>query len=134
MEQDPDLWVRGADAHQNDTDPQHCGRLKLLYLEILLLEVGPEPLDDLAPGQLLVLLGADDGGQGRGQGHRLREAVHLEKRLLNNATFVKSNIAIPKNTIVYSVLLIRDPRSGAFLTPWIRVGKKSRSGMNIQDN
>jgi hypothetical protein len=49
------------------------------YLKVLLLEVGPEPLDDLAPGQLLVLLGADDGGQGRGQGHRLRQPVHLEK-------------------------------------------------------
>ena len=47
----------------------------ILYLEILLLEVGPEPLDDLAPGQLLVLLGPHNGGQGRGQAHRLRQAA-----------------------------------------------------------
>jgi hypothetical protein len=56
--------------------------LNLIYLEVLLLEVGPEPFDDLAPGQLLVLLGAHNGGQGWGQGHRLRESVHLDKQLL----------------------------------------------------
>ena len=54
-----------------------------MYLEVLLLEVGPEPLDDLAPGQLLVLLGAHNGGQGRGQNHRLRQPVHL-KNLTQN--------------------------------------------------
>jgi hypothetical protein len=57
----------------------HNDEMNLTYLEILLLEVGPEPLDNLAPGQLLVLLGADDGGQSRGEGHRLRKPVHLEK-------------------------------------------------------
>ena len=38
-------------------EPLLVGRV----LEVLLLEVGPQPLDDLGPGQLLVLLGAHDG-------------------------------------------------------------------------
>merc|ERR550525_797481 len=37
--------------------------LVLRVLKLLLLEVSPEPLDNLGPGQLLVLLGADNGGK-----------------------------------------------------------------------
>ncbi len=53
------------------------------YLEVFSLEVGPETLDNLAPGQLLVLLRPDNGGEGRGQGHRFRQSV----RLLRAAVF-----------------------------------------------
>jgi hypothetical protein len=49
--------------------------LVLRVLEVLLLEVGPEPLDDLAPGELLVLLGADNGGQRRRKAYRFRESA-----------------------------------------------------------
>ena len=37
--------------------------LVLRVLEIVLLQVGPEPLDDLGPGDLLPALGPDDGGE-----------------------------------------------------------------------
>jgi hypothetical protein len=47
------------------------------YLEVFSLEVGPEALDNLAPGQLLVLLCPDNGGEGGGQRHRFRQSVHL---------------------------------------------------------
>ena len=45
--------------------------LKATHLEIFLLEVGPELLDDLGPGDLLALLGPDNLGEGRRdvQGH-----------------------------------------------------------------
>lgn len=38
-------------------------QLRTTHLKLLLLEVSPEPLDNLGPGQLLVLLGADNGGK-----------------------------------------------------------------------
>ena len=37
--------------------------LVLRVLEVVLLQVGPEPLDDLGPGDLLPALGPDDGGE-----------------------------------------------------------------------
>ena len=42
-----------------------------MVLEVLLLKLGPEPLDYLRPGHLLALLGGNDLGQIRGdvQGH-----------------------------------------------------------------
>ena len=45
--------------------------LRATHLEIFLLEVGPELLDDLGPGDLLALLGPDYLGEGRRdvQGH-----------------------------------------------------------------
>lgn len=55
--------------------------LVLGVLELLLLEVGPDPLDDLGPGELLALLGSNDGGelgaqsQGLGQSGSLGGAV-----------------------------------------------------------
>ena len=54
-------------------EPLLVGRV----LQVLFLEVGPEPLNDLAPRQLLVLLGVHDGGQLLGQGHRLGQAIEL---------------------------------------------------------
>ena len=37
--------------------------LVLRVLEVVLLQVSPEPLDDLGPGDLLPALGPDDGGE-----------------------------------------------------------------------
>ena len=37
--------------------------LVLRVLEVVLLQVGPEPLDDLGPGDLLPALSPDDGGE-----------------------------------------------------------------------
>eukprot|EP00088_Acartia_fossae_P001042 TRINITY_DN10395_c0_g2_i2.p1 TRINITY_DN10395_c0_g2~~TRINITY_DN10395_c0_g2_i2.p1 ORF type:complete len:107 (+),score=3.18 TRINITY_DN10395_c0_g2_i2:440-760(+) len=51
--------------------------LVLRILQIVLLEVSPEPLDDLGPCQLLVLLGADDGGQFGGKVQGLSQTVQL---------------------------------------------------------
>ena len=51
--------------------------LVLGVLELLLLDVGPEPLDHLRPGQLLALLGPDEVAQVVRQGHGLCQTGSL---------------------------------------------------------
>ena len=61
-------------AHRESLDPlapedrlHSCVRgevlLVLRVLEVFLLQVSPEPLDDLGSGDLLSLVSADDGGE-----------------------------------------------------------------------
>ena len=51
--------------------------LVLGVLELLALDVGPESLDDLWPGQLLALLGSDEVGQLGAEVQRLGESGSL---------------------------------------------------------
>ena len=51
--------------------------LVLRVLEVVLLQVGPEPLDDLGPGDLLPALGPDDGGELHGH-----VQLHVDASLL----------------------------------------------------
>ena len=48
--------------------------LVLGVLELVLLDVGPELLNDLGPGQHLALLGAQHGRQLRGERQRLGQS------------------------------------------------------------
>ena len=51
--------------------------LVLGVLQLVLLDVGPEPLDHLGPGELLALLAPDDVAERVGDGQRLGEAGSL---------------------------------------------------------
>ena len=57
--------------------------LVVRVLEVVLLEVGPEPLDHLRPGDLLSLLGTDDGGEVLGH-----VQLHVDASLLWFGHFV----------------------------------------------
>ena len=48
--------------------------LVLGVLQLVGLDVGPEPLDNLGPGELLVLLGADEVSELLAEGQRLGES------------------------------------------------------------
>lgn len=54
--------------------------LVLGVLQLVGLEVGPDPLDDLGPGELLTLLGSDDLGELGAQVERLGQSGSLERR------------------------------------------------------
>ena len=46
-------------------------------LQVVGLQVGPQTFNNLGSGQLLVLLGADNGGQLGGQGHGFGQTIKL---------------------------------------------------------
>ena len=56
--------------------------LVLGVLELVRLEVGPDPLDHLWSGQLLPLLGTDQVGQLAAQSQRLRQSGSLQREKL----------------------------------------------------
>ena len=56
--------------------------LVLGVLELVGLEVGPDPLHHLGSGQLLPLLGTDQVGELGAQSQRLRQSGSLQRELL----------------------------------------------------
>ena len=75
--------AEGADLVLSE-DGLHLGvglevLLVLGVLELVRLEVGPDSLDHLGPGQLLTLLGSNEVSELRAQGQRLGQSGSLQE-------------------------------------------------------